>query len=159
MPKASNMPHPNRTPPGVAHPIDVHVGGRVRIRRKMLRISQTELGNSLGLTFQQIQKYERGANRIGASRLYQIANILDVPVSFFFEDINADGISGPSSFLTNDNGASDTRDQPAVIESEETSKLVKSYYAIRNPKRRKAVHDLIADLAKSGWPEGETGGS
>jgi transcriptional regulator with XRE-family HTH domain len=67
------------------NPIDKHVGGRVRMRRQMLKMSQGKLGNAVGLTFQQIQKYEKGANRIGASRLQQIAEVLSVPVPFFFE--------------------------------------------------------------------------
>src|SRR6266436_6747573 len=67
------------------NPIDKHVGSRVRMRRLMLEMSQEKLGNALGLTFQQVQKYEKGTNRIGASRLHQIASILQVPVSFFFE--------------------------------------------------------------------------
>src|SRR3954451_7917614 len=67
------------------NPIDIHVGSRVRLRRMMLSLSQEKLGNGLGLTFQQVQKYEKGTNRIGASRLQQIAQILQVPVSFFFE--------------------------------------------------------------------------
>src|SRR3954464_10767035 len=67
------------------NPIDKHVGSRVRMRRMMLSMSQEKLGDALGLTFQQVQKYEKGTNRIGASRLQQISNILQVPVSFFFE--------------------------------------------------------------------------
>ena len=70
--------------PGVADPVDVHVGSRVRLRRTLLGLSQERLGEAVGLTFQQIQKYERGANRIGASRMYDLAHVLDVPVSFFF---------------------------------------------------------------------------
>src|ERR1700731_4074916 len=69
------------------NPIDVHVGTRVRLRRTLLGMSQEKLGDALGLTFQQVQKYERGANRIGASRLYDLSRVLDVPVSFFFDDI------------------------------------------------------------------------
>src|SRR5689334_10445665 len=68
------------------NPIDVRVGARVRLRRQMLGLSQEKLGEAIGLTFQQVQKYERGANRIGASRLYELSRILDVPVSFFFDD-------------------------------------------------------------------------
>ena len=68
-------------------PIDIHVGRRVRIRRKLLGMSQTVLGDLIGLTFQQVQKYERGANRIGASRLFELSQVLDVPVSFFFDDM------------------------------------------------------------------------
>jgi transcriptional regulator with XRE-family HTH domain len=75
-----------RKPP---NPIDVRVGSRVRMRRLMLKMSQTELGKALGLTFQQVQKYEKGKNRIGASRLQQISDVLQVPVSFFFEDPRA----------------------------------------------------------------------
>jgi len=77
------------------NPIDAHVGSRVRLRRMLLGMSQERLGNSIGLTFQQVQKYEKGANRIGASRLYHISNILDVPVGFFFEE--APGIEGQSA--------------------------------------------------------------
>src|ERR687886_1196704 len=83
------------------HPADVHVGARVRLRRTLLGMSQEKLGKALGLTFQQVQKYERGANRIGASRLNELSRILDVPVSFFFDDTDpvrapaADGVAGP----------------------------------------------------------------
>src|SRR5512144_1355925 len=77
----------DRMPPGVPNPVDIHVGSRVRLRRTLLGLSQEKLGEAVGLTFQQIQKYERGANRIGASRLFEFSRILDVPVSFFFEDM------------------------------------------------------------------------
>ena len=69
------------------NPIDIHVGSRIRLRRNMLGMSQEKLGESLGITFQQIQKYEKGTNRVGASRLQAIASILDVPVAFFFDDV------------------------------------------------------------------------
>src|SRR5919112_1074553 len=68
-------------------PIDVHVGGRVRLRRTLMGMSQERLGEALGLTFQQVQKYERGVNRIGASRLFDLARVLDVPIGFFFDDM------------------------------------------------------------------------
>src|SRR6202012_596679 len=77
-----------RTPSGKPNPIDAHVGARVRLRRTLLGMSQEKLGEAIGLTFQQVQKYERGANRIGASRLYDLSRVLDVPVSFFFDDLN-----------------------------------------------------------------------
>src|SRR6188508_1301113 len=70
------------------NPIDVHVGSRVRLRRTLLGMSQEKLGEAIGLTFQQVQKYERGANRIGASRLFDLSRVLDVPVSFFFDDMD-----------------------------------------------------------------------
>src|SRR5471032_288819 len=69
------------------NPTDVHVGARVRLRRTLLGMSQEKLGDAIGLTFQQVQKYERGANRVGASRLYDLSRVLDVPVSFFFDDM------------------------------------------------------------------------
>src|SRR6202022_4033823 len=72
------------------NPTDIHVGARVRLRRTLLGMSQEKLGNAVGLTFQQIQKYERGANRIGASRLYDMASVLDVPVQFFFDEMPAE---------------------------------------------------------------------
>src|SRR5579862_1779426 len=77
-----------RTPSGKPNPIDVHVGSRVRLRRTLLGMSQEKLGEAIGLTFQQVQKYERGANRVGASRLYDLSQVLDVPVSYFFEEIS-----------------------------------------------------------------------
>src|SRR5277367_1577262 len=76
-----------RTPSGKPNPIDTHVGARVRLRRTLLGMSQEKLGEAIGLTFQQVQKYERGANRIGASRLFDLSRVLDVPVSFFFDDM------------------------------------------------------------------------
>ena len=76
-----------RLPPGVPNPVDIHVGDRVRRRRVLLGLSQEKLGDAVGLTFQQIQKYERGANRISASRLFQFCHILDVPISFFFDEM------------------------------------------------------------------------
>src|SRR6476620_12335762 len=76
-----------RMPSGKPNPVDVHVGSRVRLRRTLLGMSQERLGEAIGLTFQQVQKYERGANRVGASRLFDLSRVLDVPVSFFFEDM------------------------------------------------------------------------
>ncbi len=73
-----------------AHPIDKHVGDRIRLRRKMLRLTQTDLAELLGISFQQVQKYERGSNRIGCSRLYELSLILQTPIDFFFQDITAD---------------------------------------------------------------------
>src|SRR6186997_1732132 len=73
---------------GFPNPVDVHVGTRVRLRRTLLGLSQEKLGEAIGLTFQQVQKYERGANRIGASRLWDLSRVLDCPVSFFFDDMD-----------------------------------------------------------------------
>lgn len=75
--------HAPRSP----NPVDIHVGTRVRLRRKVMKMSQEKLGNHLGVTFQQVQKYERGANRVGASRLWRMSQVLDVPVAFFYEGL------------------------------------------------------------------------
>src|SRR5690348_14474320 len=78
---------------GRPSPIDVHVGSRIRLRRTLLGMSQERLGEALGLTFQQVQKYERGVNRVGASRLFDLSRVLDVPISFFFDDM-PDSVAG-----------------------------------------------------------------
>src|SRR5256885_4646469 len=88
---------------GKPNPVDVHVGARVRLRRTLLGMSQEKLGDAIGLTFQQVQKYERGANRIGASRLYDLSRVLDVPVSYFFEEF---GETSPVSGTSEQSGES-----------------------------------------------------
>jgi len=145
-----------RLPPGTPNPVDVHVGSRVRLRRTLLGVSQEKLGDSVGLTFQQIQKYERGANRIGASRIYELSRILDVPVSFFFDDM-------PTEFKTHEGRfAAGLRDkEQGTYEADplarrETLELVRAYYKIADPKVRKRLFELTKTLSKSdtddeGW--------
>jgi transcriptional regulator with XRE-family HTH domain len=134
-----------RLPPGVPSPVDIHVGSRVRLRRTLLGLSQEKLGEAVGLTFQQIQKYERGANRIGASRLFEFSRILDVPVSFFFDDMS-DRVAGA------DGGAAGMADQPqAPLEPDpltrrETLELVRAYYRISDPQIRKRLFELTKSL-------------
>jgi transcriptional regulator with XRE-family HTH domain len=151
MPKASKKAHPNRMPPGVPHPVDIHVGGRVREQRKLKGMSQGELGDSLGLTFQQIQKYERGANRIGASRLFQLSQILDVPVAFFFDGMPSDLEMTQDNFDLDVTFSEDPRDSGDLMGSSETTELITAYYAIKNPRKRRAMHDMIASLSKADW--------
>jgi transcriptional regulator with XRE-family HTH domain len=138
-----------RYPPGIPNPVDIHVGSRVRLRRTLLGLSQDKLGQALGLTFQQVQKYERGANRIGASRLFELSRILDVPVSFFFDDMPDDvaaAIGAPVGGF---------HDQPqATYEAEslsrrETLELVRAYYRIASPKVRKRLFELTKSLGKA----------
>lgn len=119
-------------------PIDVHVGQRVRARRKMLGLSQTQLGYELGVTFQQVQKYERGTNRIGSSRLFRMASALDVPVSYFFE--------GAETKLPDYDPIPDGLDGDA-FEKQETQELVEAYYRIADPRIRKKVLALARLLA------------
>ena len=128
------------------NPVDVHVGGRVRLRRTLLGMSQERLGDALGLTFQQVQKYERGANRIGASRLFHLSRILDVPVSYFFDDIVVETSAGKVGGMGMSEEGSDY--EPDPLAKRETLELVLAYYKITDPKVRRKVFDLIKSMAK-----------
>lgn len=133
-------------------PIDVHVGTRIRLRRTLMGMSQERLGEALGLTFQQVQKYERGVNRVGASRLFDLSRVLDVPISFFFDDM-------PDSLTTSLGGVSSRRglstSEPAdpfgddTLNRRETLELVRAYYRITDPSVRKRVFDLIKSMGPS----------
>ena len=130
------------------HPVDIHVGSRVRMRRTLLGISQEKLGDALGLTFQQVQKYERGANRIGSSRLFEISRILDVPVSFFFEEMSAEAASATSIAETGDAPAAESEEfQRDPLAKRETLELVRAYYRITDPRVRKRVFELTKSIA------------
>ncbi|MEM7399223.1 MAG: helix-turn-helix domain-containing protein [Pseudomonadota bacterium] len=126
------------------NPIDAHVGSRVRLRRMLLGMSQERLGDSMGLTFQQVQKYEKGANRIGASRLYHISKILDVPVGFFFED--APGIDENSSTP----GMSEPESEAFILEflnTREGLELNRAFTKISSARIRKNIVDLVRSIA------------
>ena len=126
-------------------PVDVHVGSRVRLRRTLLGMSQEKLGKALGLTFQQIQKYERGANRIGSSRLYQLSQILDVPVSFFFDDMNEE-IVNDDMHLAEGEGQSF---EVGHLSRRETLELVRAYYKITDNSVRKKIFEMVKALGNS----------
>lgn len=126
------------------NPTDKHVGARVRMRRMMLNMSQEKLGDALGLTFQQVQKYEKGANRIGASRLQQIAHILQVPVSFFFE--GAPDVPGHQS----PDGLGEAPSPSYVSDFLATSDglaLTKAFMGIKDAKLRRRIVDLVEQIA------------
>jgi transcriptional regulator with XRE-family HTH domain len=127
------------------NPIDKHVGSRVRMRRMMLGMSQEKLGDALGLTFQQVQKYEKGTNRIGASRLQQISNILQVSVSFFFE-----GAPNVPSGGTRHESIGDAPSPAYVSEFLATSDglaLTKAFTRISDSKLRRRIVDLVEQIA------------
>ena len=136
--------------PDKPNPIDVHVGRRLRLRRTLLGMSQERLGQLLGLTFQQIQKYERGVNRIGSSRLYELGQILDVPVSFFFDDMSEGGraqdvlapglAEDPAGFAFDDA-------RELQLDKRETLELVRAYNRILDPAVRKRLFELTKTLA------------
>ncbi|MFZ8864260.1 MAG: helix-turn-helix domain-containing protein [Rickettsiales bacterium] len=110
------------------HPIDLHVGKRVRFKRKMMGLTQSDLGAKVDLTFQQIQKYEKGENRISASKLYQIAQILDTTVSFFFDGFN------------------ELQEQKEITDDRQSIDLVQSFKSIKNPKVKKRIMMLIESV-------------
>ena len=123
-------------------PTDKHVGARVRMRRLMLSLSQTKLADALGLTFQQVQKYEKGVNRISASKLQQISSFLQVPVPFFFE-----GLPGPSEQRTKKDGTLLPSDVFQFIATSDGLSLAKSFTTIKSPQLRRCIVSLVEDLA------------
>ena len=135
----------NKHAPRSPNPIDIHVGTRVRLRRQVMKMSQEKLGDQLGVTFQQVQKYERGANRVGASRLWKLSEVLDVPVNFFYDGLSTEygGQSESSALL------SETPDQSPIvydfINSTDGVSLAKAVLKIKN----KAVRRQILELARS----------
>ena len=124
-----------------ANPIDIQVGSRVRIRRMLIGMSQEKLGDHLGLTFQQVQKYEKGVNRIGAGRLFEISRILSVPIDFFYDGV---GASEP--------GFAEAGSAPVMefVSSGEGLQLSLAFMKIKDPKVRKRVLDLVKSLAEEG---------
>ena len=126
------------------NPVDLHVGGRVRMRRKLLGVSQEQLADSLGLTFQQVQKYERGANRVSASKLYEIAKTLQVPVSFFF-----DGLADPMDGSENDEiGQQAERIVQEFLTTPEGLELAEVFPKISRGRVRRQVLDLVRAMAE-----------
>lgn len=137
------------------NPIDVHVGSRVRFRRMLLGMSQEKLGEKLGLTFQQVQKYEKGINRIGASRLFDLAQVLGVSVQFFYEeapsaDTQQSTVDGPTE--------ADKADEISIVEflrSRDGLELNKAFVRISDAKARRAIVELVRSLANDTEPEAE----
>lgn len=132
------------------NPIDVHVGSQVKIRRKSLRMTQQQLAEVLGLTFQQIQKYERGANRISASKLMLIAETLEAPISFFFDGLDGTGGS-PTRAFSEDEAKYDPSTTKQVLDfvsSEEGTELNRAFAAIQDPATRKQLVTLFETIAK-----------
>lgn len=137
------------------NPVDVHVGKRIRLRRTILHITQQQMADMLGLTFQQVQKYEKGMNRVGASRLWDISRVLEVPMGFFFEDMDAsvasqsprmlNGQFDNASFVGEETGG--LNEDP--MKKQETLELIRAYYKITNRAIAKQMFDLMVALSKS----------
>jgi transcriptional regulator with XRE-family HTH domain len=121
-------PHPNAPQKKLPKPVDVEVGNRIRLRRQLLRMSQEKLGEGLGITFQQIQKYEKGTNRVGASRLHAIAKILDVPPSYFFGDTEA---------------AEQDKEAVSLLGTRDAFEMARAYERIADPHVRKSLLSIV----------------
>ena len=128
-----------------ANPVDAHVGQRVRLRRMLLGMSQERLGEQLGLTFQQVQKYEKGVNRIGASRLFDLAHVLGVPIQFFYEELPVQLSAGAPMA-----GFSDRASEPFAADyltSRDSVELNKAFSRIQDPRVRRSVVELVRSIA------------
>ncbi len=135
---------------GIPRLVDVHVGSRLRLRRTLLGISQEKLGDAVGLTFQQIQKYERGANRISASRLYEFSRILNVTPTYFFDEMGQSTKATGGRHLTNKKFTEYSAGQKSdPLLRSETTQLVRNYYKITNRKIRKSLYGLVKNIAVS----------
>jgi transcriptional regulator with XRE-family HTH domain len=137
-----------------ANLIDEHVGSRVRLRRMLLGMSQEKLGESLGLTFQQVQKYEKGVNRIGASRLFDLAQVLGVPVQFFYDELTAHAADSGHANM----GFAERPTESYVVDflgSRDGLELNKAFVRVTDPKVRRAVIDLVRSLAGPDTVDGE----
>jgi transcriptional regulator with XRE-family HTH domain len=134
-------------------PVDVHVGKRVWQRRKLLGMTQTDLGDALGLTFQQVQKYEKGTNRISSSRLYELAKVFDAPIEYFFDDLPPE-VAAKSPARRGGKAKKPASYEPNPMIKRETLELVRAYYQIEDPNVRKRVYELIkgvgSDSGKGG---------
>ena len=142
----------------LAHPVDLYVGARLRIRRKVMGLSQTQVADALGITFQQIQKYERGSNRIGSSRLFEFAKVLDVPVSYFFEEMPSNALSGRPMSGRGKKGGFGEAGTPFEQEKDplikrETLELVRAYYKIRESKVRKRIFEMVKAVGAASHAE------
>ncbi len=139
---------------GIPNPIDVHVGARLRVRRKLLGMTQTSLGEAIGLTFQQLQKYEIGTNRVSASRLFDLSRVLDVPIAHFFDDMPT-AVAASSPANKKRGGAK----KPPSYELDpmakrETLELVRAYYKISNPQVRKRLFEMTKTLGAGAGEDG-----
>ncbi len=131
-------------------PVDVHAGEQVRLRRKLLGMTQTGLGDALGLTFQQVQKYERGKNRISSSRLCDLAQVLDVSINYFFEDMPPEVAAISPATKRRGKAKKLPSHAPDLMVKRETLELVRAYYKIEDADVRKQVSQLIKAVGAAG---------
>lgn len=138
------MTKEERKTKGKPDPVDIHVGQRLRVRRSLLGMSQEKLGKSIDITFQQIQKYEQGMNRISAGRLYKISKILQVPITYFFDNVPSnDSVKGYALSDNDQEGFIDDR----IMQDKETLELVRAFASIKDPEVRKSALRLLKSIA------------
>jgi transcriptional regulator with XRE-family HTH domain len=140
-----------------SHTVDIHVGTRMRQRRSLLGMSQATVGDAVSLTFQQIQKYERGSNRIGSSRLFEFAKVLDVPVSYFFDEMPANALAGRPMSGRGRKGFGEAgtpfEQEKDPLSKRETLQLVRAYYKIREPRVRKRIFEMVKAVGAASHAE------
>ncbi|MBY0511675.1 MAG: helix-turn-helix transcriptional regulator [Rhodospirillaceae bacterium] len=136
---------------GGPDPIDIHVGKRIKLRRTLLHISQEQLAGDIGVTFQQVQKYESGHNRVSASRLFDISRVLNCPISYFFEDIGPEttGVRTTPAARSPDDLAEEAADFDSdPMQRTETLELVRAYWRLHNAELRRNVLELLSNISK-----------
>ncbi len=143
-----------RTPTGAPNPVDVHVGNRIKIRRNLLGWSQEKLGAMLGLTFQQIQKYEKGLNRVSASRLWDFSVVMNTPVGFFYEDMDDQTVQSSPRRFSNPDAEMSLNEHSSLFDEDpmrkqETLELIRAYYKISNRSVAQNLYNLIVSMSKS----------
>jgi transcriptional regulator with XRE-family HTH domain len=139
------------------HAVDRHVGARMRQRRTLLGMSQTKLGDAVGLTFQQVQKYEHGSNRVSSSRLFEFAKVLDVPVAYFFDEMPANALSGRPMSGRGRKGFGEAgtpfEQEKDPLIKRETLELVRAYYKIREARVRKRIFEMVKAVGAASHAE------
>ena len=138
-----------RLPDGTANPIDIYVGNRIRLRRTLLGLSQEKLAEMLGITFQQVQKYEKGMNRIGASRLWDMSNILDVPVSFFFSGLTKEETDKSPAALNGLKIEKEQADASDPLTDNGTIEMITAFNKIKNPELKEGLRKAIIAAGKN----------
>ena len=132
---------------GTPNEVDMHVGQRLRVRRSLLGLSQEKLAEAIGLTFQQVQKYERGTNRVSAGRLFELSNVLDVPVSYFFEQVSETALK-PRAVRGFSDNKQDGFEGEDMMSRKETLDLVHIYYSVEDPEARKDILKFVKSMAE-----------
>lgn len=142
------MANPKQKTKGTPDPVDKHVGQRLRVRRSLMGVSQEKLAEAIGLTFQQIQKYERGTNRISAGRLFQFSKILEVPIAYFYEQFEKEPNQSNAAYGLADNEQETLTEFDDVMRRKETLDLIRVYYSIDDPIMRKDLFKFVKSMAE-----------